>query len=49
MKNIRVDGSSGNAMIVVNKNKTMRPGKIEKFVFSNTKGGISDKVDTITK
>ncbi len=49
MKNIKINGSSGHALIVVNGNKTMLPGKVENLTFTNTAGGIMDDVDQIIK
>jgi hypothetical protein len=40
MKNITVNGSSGNALEVVNGNGSMKPGRIENFSSSGTRGGI---------
>jgi hypothetical protein len=47
--NIKINGSSGKAMIVFNGNKTMLPGTIRNFMYMNTQGGIQDNIDQIIK
>jgi hypothetical protein len=44
---IKVDGSSGYALLVTNFNKSMLPGTIRNFSYKNTTGGIVDKLDQI--
>ena len=46
MKNIRVDGTAGRALVVENDNKTMLPGLIEHLSYVHAKG-IRDDVDKI--
>jgi hypothetical protein len=43
----RIDGSSGHALMVVNGNHSMKPGKVEQFAFQHTGSGISDDVDQL--
>ena len=49
MDNIKVNGSSGHAMIVYNGNKTMLPGIIRNFIYMNTQSGIQDDIDKIIR
>jgi hypothetical protein len=49
MKNIRVNGSAGKALMVTNERKTMKPGRIERFSYVNTGSGIMDEVDKVTR
>jgi len=49
LKNIKVNGSAGSAMVIVNSNKSMLPGTVENFVYTKTTGGIIDNVNTISK
>lgn len=49
MDNIKVNGSSGHAMIVYNGNKTMLRGIIRNFIYVNTQSGIQDDIDKIIR
>jgi hypothetical protein len=49
MKNIKVNGSAGSAMVIVNNNNSMLPGTIENFVYTKTNGGIIGNINTITR
>jgi len=42
MANTTVNGSLGYALVIMNENKSMKPGKIENFSFSHTLSGIRD-------
>jgi hypothetical protein len=47
LNNIKIDGTSGYALMVTNYNKSMLPGTIQNFSYKNTMGGIVDKLDQI--
>jgi hypothetical protein len=49
MRNIKVDGSAGKALMVNNERNTMKPGRIERFTFVNTGSGILDEVDKVIR
>lgn len=42
LKDIRVDHSAGNALLIVNGNKSLRAGTISNFTYTRTKAGIED-------